>query len=538
RALCAVPARGVSIRSLSLPPASQEETRRLVRMQVERAFPLSPEQLAWAWQEFGSADGALPGGAQEMREVGLIGLRREVLDDYDAILSGCGLDTTYSVGLIAASALCPPAGRSWVIDIGRVCSEMLELEGDRPVEVRTIPWGGEDVTAAIQGALGIDRDAAEARKLGWRGSRADPGGNGALSGEDALGAAIESALHAFVKMIGEAWSRSQGEDRSPGPRRVFLVGGGSRLAGIGEGLTQAAGGAIECGTIEIEGLPGRSAVTLGLEERSRDGRLAMEFQPRSAPAGEAPAEGRPATIPWLLLAAALLLVSLSLRYVSPILGIPALEERIAETERELQERPSIDRELAFLEHLEESRLPVLEVLAALGEAIPKSTRIDDFSISRRGDISIGGKVEGFRQANDLRRKLVLSGWFSQAVLQELVPEDQNIRFRLTARLVRPGARTTPPPSVEGVAEDEKSAQPTAGAGQGVGGESGDPAASTAGGEQAQGGEDAAASVSSVEGAPEDSTTPPGAAAPGNAPVTAEGRSTPADPQDSPGPESP
>ncbi|HEX3988448.1 MAG TPA: hypothetical protein VHZ30_03390, partial [Verrucomicrobiae bacterium] len=46
-ALCAIDGHGVSLRRLSLPLATKEEFQRLLRLQLEREFPMPPEQLAW-----------------------------------------------------------------------------------------------------------------------------------------------------------------------------------------------------------------------------------------------------------------------------------------------------------------------------------------------------------------------------------------------------------------------------------------------------------------------------------------------------------
>src|SRR5215468_8968998 len=47
RAYCAITARGVSLRRLSLPAGGKEQLQRMLPLQIEREFPLSPDQLAW-----------------------------------------------------------------------------------------------------------------------------------------------------------------------------------------------------------------------------------------------------------------------------------------------------------------------------------------------------------------------------------------------------------------------------------------------------------------------------------------------------------
>ena len=47
--LCAIGARGVSLRRVNLPAASREEFERVLLLQVESEFPLPPDDLAWGY---------------------------------------------------------------------------------------------------------------------------------------------------------------------------------------------------------------------------------------------------------------------------------------------------------------------------------------------------------------------------------------------------------------------------------------------------------------------------------------------------------
>ncbi len=50
RAFCAIGARGVSLRRWTLPAASKEELQRLLLLQIEREFPVAPDELAWGYR--------------------------------------------------------------------------------------------------------------------------------------------------------------------------------------------------------------------------------------------------------------------------------------------------------------------------------------------------------------------------------------------------------------------------------------------------------------------------------------------------------
>ena len=49
RAWCAIGARGVLLRRLSLPRAAKSDLKQLLRMQIESEFPLAPDELAWGY---------------------------------------------------------------------------------------------------------------------------------------------------------------------------------------------------------------------------------------------------------------------------------------------------------------------------------------------------------------------------------------------------------------------------------------------------------------------------------------------------------
>ena len=99
-AFCAIGARGVSLRRLTLPISTREELRRLLRLQIESEFPLPPEQLAWGHQ-------SLRHNGSRQQEVLVVAVKKELIADYSEMLSACGLNPVFTVAAIARSALCP-----------------------------------------------------------------------------------------------------------------------------------------------------------------------------------------------------------------------------------------------------------------------------------------------------------------------------------------------------------------------------------------------------------------------------------------------
>lgn len=47
RAVCGLGAHGVSLRRITLPATAKDDFERVLRLQIELEFPLSPDELAW-----------------------------------------------------------------------------------------------------------------------------------------------------------------------------------------------------------------------------------------------------------------------------------------------------------------------------------------------------------------------------------------------------------------------------------------------------------------------------------------------------------
>ena len=139
RALVAIGARGVSLRRMNLPPSPKDELRRLLRMQIEAEFPLSPEELAWGWQLLGQDAG---------RQQVLVGaVKKDALKSATQILEACGITPSFTLAALARMALCPKLlPNCAVLQVGAVESELLTLEGGAPGSIRLILWGAESAS--------------------------------------------------------------------------------------------------------------------------------------------------------------------------------------------------------------------------------------------------------------------------------------------------------------------------------------------------------------------------------------------------------
>src|SRR6188474_2163533 len=74
RAFCAISARGVSLRRMTLPSATKDEFPRLLLLQIEREFPLAPDELAWGHR-------VVRNGSGRTQELVVVAVKKEVVQE-------------------------------------------------------------------------------------------------------------------------------------------------------------------------------------------------------------------------------------------------------------------------------------------------------------------------------------------------------------------------------------------------------------------------------------------------------------------------
>jgi type IV pilus assembly protein PilM len=429
QAFCAIGARGVSMRRLTLPASTNEELERLLLLQIESEFPLSPNELAWGYCQ-PSRNSNLPrAGAGAGQETVVVAVKREVIEEYTEILAGCGLNPIFTLAAWVRSFICtqPPPSYA-LLDIGRNHSELITFDLTGPTGIRILPWGGEDITRAIEKKLEISHGEAEKLKI-------DLDQGSGPNGE--VGQKIQSAMQAALGSLAGLMNRN-----SIG-QRLYLTGKSARLKEIAPWLAQAIGGGVECQRIDILPGEGRSAAIFGLKRSLEDQESCppLILQNRKTKVSEAKAG--PRVWQWAAAACVLAVASLSLRYAEAYIGKPRLVKKLAEVKSSREGLSRIDRELSFLQYLDTNQPPYLNAIAILAGAAAPGTRLESISMNRRGDLSLRAKMQNPQQATDFRSKLIESGFFSTVVLEEQTPSpDRQVVVRMSAQ-VKPGARDIP-----------------------------------------------------------------------------------------------
>jgi len=419
-AFCAIGARGVSIRRLSLPASPPEELKRVLRLQIESEFPLSPDELAWGSRPIGPPKTPVNGGPAR-QELLVVAVKKEVLEEYAGVLAACGIVPTFTLAALARNELHPPpSGSCAVLDIGRTHAELMSFDNGVEASIRILAWGGENITRSIQEKLGVSHDEAEKLKLALDQPAVAFGPQGPL-----LQSATESALAELAPSLKPA---SLGG-------KLYLTGKSARDPRMAPLLAGVLGGAVSCESLEKSPVAGPSAAIAGLMKstgrNSASPPLILELNGGQGAARLA----RPAVWKWAAAAVFLALATLLFPYAEAIVLKPFLERKLASLEADRGRLATIDQELDFLKFLKQSQPPYLDAIYLMAKSVPQGTRLEEVSMGRHRGVSIRLKMLNSDQVNDFRSKLIDSGWFANAVVEEQAPSpDRHLAVRMAVEL--------------------------------------------------------------------------------------------------------
>ena len=415
RALCAIGARGVSLRRIQLPPSRPEDFDKVLALQIEREFPLPPAQLAWGHLRIAPAAG-------HGSEIMIAAVKKEATEEYAGIISACGLNPHFTPGIfVVGRVVAGLSGELSVLNVGRFGTELAVFENGVPIAIRVLPWGTEQLRGALVERLGQDGQMATA----WL----DRLIRGELVPTDwpaEVQAAIQSATENLAGLL----------QRGSSSRRFWLAGEGARIIGFDRQLNRALGAAFHCEALPAGREQSPNSTLAALRRMGSSEAMAglMELRVGGSNAVVQPV-AQPVDLRWIKIAAALAIGFFALRYAGPMLRKPALERKLAVATAARAELPPIDRELDFLRAIEKNQPAYLSGLAVLAEATPRGTRLESLSLNGRGEFTFAATLQNPQQANEIRTKLIDSGIFTSAVIEEQTPtpDQRQVKIRLRAR---------------------------------------------------------------------------------------------------------
>lgn len=224
----AIASQSVFTRFVKLPSVGEEQVDQIVEFEAQQNVPYPINEVVWDYQLVETNDSS-------QVEVVIVAIKSDLLDEINGSVEGSGLRTT--VVDVSPMALynafrynySDVTGCSLIIDIGARTTNLIFVE-TKKVFSRSIPTGGNTITAAIAKEFNEPFGAAEERKkrdgfVSLGGTYADP--------EDPDAARVSKITRNTMTRLHAEIARSVSFYRSQQaggqPARVYLAGGTSSM---------------------------------------------------------------------------------------------------------------------------------------------------------------------------------------------------------------------------------------------------------------------------------------------------------------------
>jgi len=367
RAICGISAHGVSLRTIALPAVAGGELESVLRLQIEKEFPLSPDELAWGWREC-SNDPA-------RREVIVAAVRKEVIEDYAAVLSEAGLNLEFTLSAFARELICPsPNEPHAILEMGRNHAELVSIENGVATSLKILPVNENLADAALKNS---------------------PAKIIFVSGDAAAQSGVLEKLSARMDC-----------------RRLEVP--------AGDGFSAA--------TIGLKKSVSENIPLPRLQSKPQSSKTPFSFSWTDFTRGE--------NRRWLTRAAVLLVLLLVLPYAEALLLKPLLGLKLASFKKQRQQFASVvEPELRFLQSLKQTQPPYLDVIYLFSQSAAPGSHLDSLTINQHGDIAIKAAMQNAQQVTDFRAKLIASGFFANITVEEQTPiqNQQRVSVRMSAQ---------------------------------------------------------------------------------------------------------
>lgn len=427
KAVCAIPARGISVRRTRLPQGAPGELDGMVSLWLENEVPFVFNDLEWTYEAPDLTGGSAATNGNRGARVTALVLRAAVLEDYRRLFERVRSRPSFVPRvLLAAGVAGPEQPRGAWMYLDEHAADFALFDDGGLASIRTLSLDAREIALAI----------ADGRR-------------------------------------GEAPSHGNDGDRDREPFPVVLAGSAALVERIASELSGLLSG------IRIErrgkdvgsGASGASGSTPALEELERAATarrsLPFRFAPKRAQKDGVDANPRTSTsrrglVRWAVIAVLLAAGWLACRYLPPVFEASAHRDRLRELGAAGVGVPAVDAELAFLDELQKAQLPYLDALRALSEACPQGVLFDNVSMDRSRRVSVQGSFANPQQASELREKLGRATILTEIVLEDLSPLQGTDRwqFRLQARLSDGGAPAAQGPPAAVPADAAGVARPT------------------------------------------------------------------------------
>ena len=225
----AVAGPSVIVKKVSLPSMSREELEESIKWEAEQYIPFDINEVNLDFQILG-------GEMDDLMEVLLVAAKKELIDDYVALVSDAGLRPMVIdvAGFAVANAFAANYDSSSdeviaLVNIGAQMVNINVLAGGVPTFTRDIATGGNQLTEELQKSLSLSYEDAERAKLGDE-AEGDAPSVPAQDVEAVVQSVTETVLGEISRSL-DFYSATAADNQIS---RVILSGGASRSTGMME----------------------------------------------------------------------------------------------------------------------------------------------------------------------------------------------------------------------------------------------------------------------------------------------------------------
>jgi type IV pilus assembly protein PilM len=220
-----IPEAMVSTKIVNMPPLTDAELASAVVWQAEQYIPIPAQNLQLEYQVLYRPDKK---NLSEQMRVLLVGMTKEMLDQYSSMLYECGLELTgmetNMLGLYRAVAIDPNLPTTLVVHFGASTTEMFVVHNGELAFVYAYPNGGMVLSRALEKGLGLDPAQAESYKRTY--------GLDATQLEGKVRGALEPVFALFVAEVQKALQYFSGAHQGAQTKRILLSGGSASLPNV------------------------------------------------------------------------------------------------------------------------------------------------------------------------------------------------------------------------------------------------------------------------------------------------------------------
>jgi len=248
----------VVVRRLDLPWMSESELRASLPLQVDGMIPMPVDEAVLDYCYLGEREGE-DGG--RMVRVLVIAALRTMVDEILAVvrqakLAPVGIDLD---AFAALRAMTPPDvladdSAELLVDVGSTVTDLVVHQNGSPHFVRTVLFGGQNVTRAVAQALNLEHERAEDAKLELAARDV------AMPANDPAAMAIGGQTRQLIDEIRSSIDYCAAQRDIPAITRIVLTGGASQWPGLADALADQLGLDITTGS-PLHGLDNSSGVS-------------------------------------------------------------------------------------------------------------------------------------------------------------------------------------------------------------------------------------------------------------------------------------